>query len=639
MRLKNKVLSYHISHLVVIFMLITSSLSSAMPEPSRVLILNSHSVGMPWSDAVMQELLNAFASQQLGVVQVDYEYTGLSSYSDALYAQHLAELYKKKYQTKQPDVVITLQGHATRFLVSYAPQIFSKSFIHIYTGDEGDTSLVNTQSKVIALITSMQIKRNIELVLKLKPATSKIYAFVDNSPVGNDKLEHIKQELKTYPAITLVNLSDIPIQEAISKVATLPTDSVIFYTPTLLDVTGQRFIPRNILNIISQQASVPIFTFWSSFLGAGAVGGYLADTKHLASDLLNLTFEALASSDSTKSIIYREGGSGYYFDHRQLHKWGISDKNLPQNSVVKFAELTFWQLYKQYLFLLILGVSSLLLTLLLFGYRNKQLRLAKIELQKLNESLEHKVLHRTIRLQESQLKTEQALEENRQLLTMLSHELRSPMSVINSSVAVLEKALEIKNPQLALDMTLKIRQAVTRFRNFMDSLAAADRLQTKIRPEAHSCDILVLANNVIYNLSSQYPNRVINLTLLGESQTTVNDPLLLEILMQNLLDNALKYSPNSACVEFNLVVTLQDISFNIADRGPGFLPAEIDQMFKKYTRGSAATKVSGTGIGLYLVKKILDLFSGNITIENRTGGGACVSVRLPVIIETSSKCH
>ena len=314
---------------------------------------------------------------------------------------------------------------------------------------------------------------------------------------------------------------------------------------------------------------------------------------------------------------------------------GISDKKLPQNSVVKFTELTFWQLYKQYFLLSILGVISLMLILVQLGYHNKQLRLAKIELQRLNESLEHKVLHRTMRLQESQLQTEQALEDNQQLLAILSHELRSPMAVINSSAAVLEKALEIKNLQLALDMTLKIRQAVARFRNFMDSLAAADRLQTNMRTEANSCNILVLAENVIHNLSLQYPNRVINLTFLGEAQITVNDPLLLEIVIHNLLDNSLKYSPEMTPVEFKLVVTLQEILFNIADRGPGFITAEIDQMFKKYTRGSAATKISGTGLGLYLVKQIIDIFSGEINIKNRRGGGAHVSVRLPVMMEAS----
>ncbi len=106
------------------------------------------------------------------------------------------------------------------------------------------------------------------------------------------------------------------------------------------------------------------------------------------------------------------------------------------------------------------------------------------------------------------------------------------------------------------------------------------------------------------------------------------DPLLIEQVLMNLLDNAIKYTPPETPIELSASLKGEDIVFEIADRGPGIPRGEEEKIFEKFVRGSASG--GGIGLGLTICRAIIMAHGGQIWAENRDEGGAVFRFSLPI---------
>jgi signal transduction histidine kinase len=127
----------------------------------------------------------------------------------------------------------------------------------------------------------------------------------------------------------------------------------------------------------------------------------------------------------------------------------------------------------------------------------------------------------------------------------------------------------------------------------------------------------------------RFPQRNIK-TAANESVYVTGDPLLLQIVTNNLLDNALKYSPKDSMIEAEVLQNDLVAEIRIKDNGPGIADEEKKKVFEKFYRlGNEATKrAKGTGLGLYLSKKIIQNHGGNIFVQNNVGGGSIFTVQI-----------
>jgi signal transduction histidine kinase len=110
----------------------------------------------------------------------------------------------------------------------------------------------------------------------------------------------------------------------------------------------------------------------------------------------------------------------------------------------------------------------------------------------------------------------------------------------------------------------------------------------------------------------------------------MGDPKLLFQVFSNLLSNAIKYSPNGGLIEISAEIDSQQVVVAIEDHGIGIPVKDLDRLFERYHRGSNVSGIVGTGVGLYLVKMVVDLHGGNITVKSQEGEGSRFSVRLPI---------
>ena len=114
-------------------------------------------------------------------------------------------------------------------------------------------------------------------------------------------------------------------------------------------------------------------------------------------------------------------------------------------------------------------------------------------------------------------------------------------------------------------------------------------------------------------------------------QTTANaDDKLLRYILSNLLANAIKYSPKGGNIDFILSIEVEKAIFHIQDRGIGIPPQDTEQLFNSFHRGSNVENISGTGLGMSIVKQCVDLHGGEISVKSEIGIGTTFVVTLPI---------
>jgi two-component system sensor histidine kinase KdpD len=133
---------------------------------------------------------------------------------------------------------------------------------------------------------------------------------------------------------------------------------------------------------------------------------------------------------------------------------------------------------------------------------------------------------------------------------------------------------------------------------------------------------------VLNRFAEKLKDRPLTISLPADLPLVPFDPLLIEQVLMNLLDNAVKYTPQETPVELSASVEEDNIIVNISDRGPGIPPGEEEKIFEKFVRGAATG--GGIGLGLTICDAIVTAHGGRIWAENRAGGGAVFSFALPI---------
>lgn len=229
---------------------------------------------------------------------------------------------------------------------------------------------------------------------------------------------------------------------------------------------------------------------------------------------------------------------------------------------------------------------------------------------------------------EGQRVANEALASQRQFIAMVSHEFRSPLAVIDVAVQLL--GAKLRGASDVTPVLARIRRGVSRLSNFLENCLTEDRLDSdgvSLHPAVIELEALAAAvKDGAQLISDQHP---VVVELAPPLAPLVADPQLLRILLLNLLGNAIKYSPPGSEIRLRIGQSAQTCTFEVLDRGQGIPADELPVIFQKYRRGRAAQAVSGAGLGLSVVARIVALHGGKVEIESREGEGTRVVVNLP----------
>ncbi|MGI9491761.1 MAG: ATP-binding protein [Geminicoccaceae bacterium] len=219
----------------------------------------------------------------------------------------------------------------------------------------------------------------------------------------------------------------------------------------------------------------------------------------------------------------------------------------------------------------------------------------------------------------------------RQFVSMVSHEFRTPLAIIDGNAQRLQrKKSKITQDKLS-DMLTTMRKSVRRLVDLMESVLSSARLEEgEIGFDPSECNIAGLLQEVCAGYRELHAGYDIQEDLGRLPKTITADSRLLRQVFSNLVSNAVKYAPDGKSI---WVTGLQDSQGNIAvsvrDEGVGIPEEELENLFERFFRASTATGIPGTGIGLHLVRHLVKMHGGSISVESRPGEGATFTVRLP----------
>jgi signal transduction histidine kinase len=247
---------------------------------------------------------------------------------------------------------------------------------------------------------------------------------------------------------------------------------------------------------------------------------------------------------------------------------------------------------------------------------------------------QRRLIEQTAALEEALEKERRVTAQQRNFITMTSHEFRTPLTVIDAQAQRLIKLKDRLAPQDVLERSSRIRNAVNRLTGIMDSLLRDSRLldgEEVYRPS--EVDPAALLQDVCQLHRDTTRSADVHLSF-GDMPDCIHaDAKLLFALFSNLLSNAVKYSRQGDPVEITaLLETPGNLLVRVRDHGIGISEGDRVHLFERYFRGANAVGIAGSGVGLHLVAMVLEMHGGSIELERSDDVGASFLVRLPITV-------
>ncbi len=276
------------------------------------------------------------------------------------------------------------------------------------------------------------------------------------------------------------------------------------------------------------------------------------------------------------------------------------------------------------------------------------------QIQELNIQLEKKVekrteeLHHTIQelkdevklRKEAEAKTKESLKKEQDLnelktkfLSLVSHEFKTPLSGILTSATLTGKYTKEEQQEKREQHLDTIKSKVKYLDNILNDFLSIERLETgKATYKFSTFPLSKVINEVVYNANMllkdgqriNYPDDI-------DDTILEFDEKILELVLSNLINNAIKYSGENTTIDLQVSVKKNILTFRIVDQGIGIPEREQEFIFKRYFRAENALLDQGTGIGLNIVKSHLENLGGTITFISKESEGSTFEVQIPIV--------
>lgn len=653
--------------LLLLAVLGIGGLSGAAHAGARdgVLLISSFSQTVSWTEAMLDAARDELAAHG-DPVNLYVELLDRVRFPDRPDDRTWAEFLRIKYRDAPPRVIIADGAPSIRFVAEHGRSLFGDAPVIGIFPDFDGLGAAGT-AIAVRVTTGPHIDQTVEMALAQNPAATRLVIVSDDTEPSHHLARIARAALARNPArpMQAEHLHDLTVEELESRLATLPPGSIVLYTHVTVDRTGRQYRPDAVAARLAQVSTAPVYVLFDSDIGVGpgvgpgtgsgtgpgtgpgtgaspgsgtsagtgVVGGYVNDSGIAGRVATRAALRLLADGAPERA----EPAEEYYssrpvVDWRQLHRWGIDERTLPHGTDVRFRQPSILEAHftEAMIGLVFITVLAVLLGLVfaLFVQRGRHAH----ALAEANSRLEERVALRTRDIERALAGEQVARQRLRTFLDMATHEFKTPLAVIDSSVQMLERLVPMERDGVGSRLAL-IRRSVRRVIDLIETCLAGDRVDEELPVKIASFAPAALVQRVIDRQRSL--GSVIVTDIAGLPETCTADPDLLGIALDVLLDNARRYGPDDAPIALTAGQEGAGqegaaLVLSVADRGPGIPAAEAESVFEKYYRGSHSVGVPGTGIGLTLVRTIADLHGGTVTHHPRDGGGTVFVLSVPV---------
>jgi PAS domain S-box-containing protein len=269
---------------------------------------------------------------------------------------------------------------------------------------------------------------------------------------------------------------------------------------------------------------------------------------------------------------------------------------------------------------------------------------AEERMKSYSTELEKQVKDRTLILEEAiqELETTKrdlnnALDKEKELnelksrfVSMASHEFRTPLTTMMSSLSLVSKYEEKKDTENHSKHVKKIKSSINNLTDILNDFLSVSKLEEgKVENKPEELNLKIFVTEIIAEMKGMVVNGQQMEYKHSGAETVGLDPKLLKNVLFNLTSNAIKFSPEGGVIEVSSEVTPAEVKIAVKDNGIGISKEDQKHLFERFFRGNNATHIQGTGLGLNIVAKYAELLNGTIDLESIENKGTIITLTIP----------
>src|SRR5277367_2937285 len=364
----------------IIVPLITSVLlagSLAAQQPSRtVLVIDQSSVGLPFNIAIITAIRLTLNAGSAGPISFYEENLDANRFFGSDYEEEVVSFYKKKYRDRSIDAVVVVGPVALDFMIRRRAELWPNVPVVFTEIDEATAAHIAIPPDFTGLLMQFTLQNMVKAARVVVP-NLKHLAIVGDPLARQTSYRHFEDEL---PAVAkqfdIIDLLGLPMAELKRRLGTLPDDTAVIMTVIYFDSEGISHVPAEMVARITTWANRPVVVNVASYLGKGAIGGYIVIPESIGQQAARIVLRIL-HGESASSIPVTTVASPLIFEWPSLQRWGISESTLPPGSEIRFRQLGIWDLYRWQL--VFIAAVSLVQTALIIGLMYQRRRRREAE--------------------------------------------------------------------------------------------------------------------------------------------------------------------------------------------------------------------------------------------------------------------
>jgi signal transduction histidine kinase len=603
---------------------LTFTANAPAAEPKRVLLIHSFGSGTPpftvESTAFETELVAKMGER----VDLDEVSLDMARYADRDMQEAIVDYLQKRKAKWRPDLVVTIGAPAGVFAANYRDRLFPETPILYATLDRRllPPGALDNNATYIGQV--YEIPSFIEDMLQIAPATKNIEVIV-----GATTLEHHWQEVFKKAAEPLAGrvkftyYSDLSFDQMKERVSKLPPNSYIFFLLLLRDAAGVTLNADEALQRLHAVANAPINSIFNHQLGLGIVGGRLHPSDRVGKEAAQVAIRILHGEPASSFPPRFVERLPPRYDWRELQRWKINEKLLPPGSTVLFRVPTVWERYRAWI---VAGLSIFILQgLLITGLLANLVKRHRAE-RSLTQAQEEAHRHR------EQINLLSRVSLLGEMTASLAHELNQPLSAIitnaNAGMRSIDKGKE--DPASLREILVDVEADGRRAHEIIQDVRNTIKKGGPTRHRINLNDLVTKVAHIVSQDAVVYSCEV-ETSLARDLPLIEVDPVQIQQVLVNLVSNALDAMRQTPADRRKVEISTagngdMEVRLSVRDHGTGIRAEEHEHLFDQFF----TTKEQGLGMGLAIVRSIVESHGGRIVAENVADGGARFHFTLPV---------
>jgi len=318
---------------------------NAQGPPRRVLLLypfdNAQPATVNAGAAVRKRLLDRMSLSQIDISADFLDLARFASEADEL---RVARFLAEKHSRLPPDIIMPLNSEALRFATKYRG-IIAPNVPIVFCCVTPDPAIAADRPKdVTGVYSQFDVGKTIALAQQLQPKARNLVIISGSSEIDRRWLAVLRKEIEPYE--TRFNTEywiGVPYKSLLERASHLARETIVVFVTDYDDSTGKLLFPAQVVEALAQAASAPVYGPSDTYLGRGVVGGYMDSFELMGASAADLALEILGGRNPASIDPQVSANRKFFVDARQMARWQLSEKNLPQDTVVSFKRPTLWE--------------------------------------------------------------------------------------------------------------------------------------------------------------------------------------------------------------------------------------------------------------------------------------------------------